>query len=820
MGALCGKKGVHGLQETEDGATFVVANKNDEKSTRLDIGAPGVLSVLDESIDTGRSYCCSCSVDQQESKVTLELTTDEAKRVEKIPPRSPSVARRMSFHGRKDNFVDSSDAVKLIIVTDPGQDNDDEMALMLMNELVLNGKLEPLAVVANLLPSARRAALARSTLDMLGLQHVPVGIGTDGGSTKHTDTFSDYISTERTGLDYISGPLDAIAKLQAAAGTPEAEAISHDCRIFEGHWLLRDVLERAEDQSVTFLLISSIKDAAQLLREHEQLFVAKVKCVTIMGGVQWDENQAAEQAGASNDASSSRLLLPDVTAHNNCFDLDAAKFFYQRCQELGVPLVILSRFTAYGCPVPRQMYDLMVRCPVPHPVACRLHAAQKDSIERLWRDVCTGGKLPPRCDKTWYCDTFCGGLGYDRTVDDSMWDIVKNFNMYDPLALLAAMPAQRDHYFTPVKFVGLKGVTHIVIGIDKQNSGILADKAHTLRDYLLSSWVRAAGRPRRSGEGDPVDDIRPAVLDVEKLTACLNPMQKHAEVELNEITSNVLRLLDNEWPQLKNSSLLDTWRQRDRLMREVGPPMLLLDWRTLEDIGRIPHSDEERGITMEEAESIAKKQGYRFFIEMFSHRWSSPYSPDDRYNSKAKVLIEWAKYRESCGLRTFFWIDYTCINQSDIAPGVAMLPLYVSSCNNIVCFDTPEYLGRAWCRVERLMFAAFVAPNNEFISRDFRFVDDAERLPNNELKPVHESRALLPDPAQGELSYAADMDIIDELKNLCSTHWNKCWKDGLLTIVEDKVGLKGVRSLQLGTTEVRMRTFGLLKKDARDNAEA
>ena len=41
------------------------------------------------------------------------------------------------------------EAVKMIIVTDLGQDNDDEMAAMLMSELVRNGEIEPLAVVAN-----------------------------------------------------------------------------------------------------------------------------------------------------------------------------------------------------------------------------------------------------------------------------------------------------------------------------------------------------------------------------------------------------------------------------------------------------------------------------------------------------------------------------------------------------------------------------------------------------------------------------------------------------------------------------------------------
>merc|ERR1712137_1340864 len=208
---------------------------------------------------------------------------------------------------------------------------------------------------------------------------------------------------------------------------------------------------------------------------------------------------------------------------------------------------------------------------------------------------------------------------------------------------------------------------------------------------------------------------------------------------------------------------------------------------------------------LEQAAEISEKEGKRFFIEMFSHRWHSRYCPDDRFNNKARILVEWAKYRSSMGLRTFFWIDYACINQSDIAPGVSMLPLYVSCCNNIVCYDTPPYEPRAWCRLERLMFTSFVAPNNEYVDPDFEYHPGAEKLPNGELKPAYEGKQFVPDPSgpDAQLSHAADSELISELKDLCTQHWAKCWKDGLMDIVEKRGGLSDVRSLQYGITEVR-----------------
>ena len=48
--------------------------------------------------------------------------------------------------------------------------------------------------------------------------------------------------------------------------------------------------------------------------------------------------------------------------------------------------------------------------------------------------------LPPRCSKEWYMKTFLGGQGTERGGEESIWDLVKHFNMYDPMALIMAIP--------------------------------------------------------------------------------------------------------------------------------------------------------------------------------------------------------------------------------------------------------------------------------------------------------------------------------------------------------------------------------------------
>ena len=74
-------------------------------------------------------------------------------------------------------------ATPVVLLTDPGQDFDDEMALVLAHALADMQLIELRAVIANLRPSGARAQLARGTLDALELFDVPVGVSSADVST-------------------------------------------------------------------------------------------------------------------------------------------------------------------------------------------------------------------------------------------------------------------------------------------------------------------------------------------------------------------------------------------------------------------------------------------------------------------------------------------------------------------------------------------------------------------------------------------------------------------------------------------------------------
>lgn len=353
----------------------------------------------------------------------------------------------------------------LLVTMDPGQDLDDEMFLVMLRALTARGLVQCRGVVATLAPSLLRARLARGTLDELGLPEVPVAAGTDGGATGDVDSM--------LGVGYMGG----------AAASSES-----------GLQLMVRLLRAARRRELTLVITSSLKDAAELIVAEEALFVAKVGKVVVQGG--------CEDFVAGVSVSGPRAYLKPDTAHNNMFDLEAATVVYAACQRLGVPLVVTSRFSAYSCPVPRSIYDEMAA--TGSNIGQHLQQVQATSIEGLWKRACEPegtalrAGLPLRCDRGWFCDTFCDGEGKSRTGDVAIWDLVCTFNMYDPLALLAAVPALE--YMFDFSTLIVDGTLHRVAGVSKEKTGIRAGA--DLAPYMCAAFMEGIDASRR-------DEARP-----------------------------------------------------------------------------------------------------------------------------------------------------------------------------------------------------------------------------------------------------------------------------------------------------------------------
>lgn len=341
----------------------------------------------------------------------------------------------------------------LLIVSDDGKDLDDELAKVLLACLEERQLATCKAFIASLHPAALRARLAKGTLQCLGID-AEVGIGSAmGNATSNAYEFD---------VDYLA---------------------SEDQVLPSGVQLFVREMQAAEDGLYTLVVLSGMRDAWDLLRDHTELFRRKVSRVVIMGGV--------ETTGNTVKLSEEGFLVPD-TAANNAFDMDAAKNFYRELQRQNIPTTIVARWAAYAAKLPLSLYDRMAR--THHPVAVRLQKAQQSSLQHLWMRAClpagdTGREgLPPRCDQPWFSNTFLGGRGQERGGSDSIWDLATTFQAYDCIALLGALPGIRDRYLDPMVFTvhGLHGVTvHEVMGLNAQLNGVRDPRA-------LCNWMEEA----------------------------------------------------------------------------------------------------------------------------------------------------------------------------------------------------------------------------------------------------------------------------------------------------------------------------------------
>ena len=340
-----------------------------------------------------------------------------------------------------------TEVAQVLLLIDPGQDLDDELLLLLLSVLDEHGVAKCQGVVTTLGPAALRAGLARGTLDGLGLTQVPVGVGSDGGASGSTELFEH--------LGYLS-----MANFE------------------DGQALMRRVLQEAAPRSITVVVAASHRDIKDCIAADEALFQEKVGMVVSMGGV------------AASSLKIGELLQPD-SANNNTFDMPATQHVFARCQQLGVPMIIVSRFAAYACQLPRTLYDRMAGSGAD--IGQHLKGVQCASIETLWRKANSPpgsharANLPARCDKEWFIKTFCASSSKAVKLDGNspIWDHVTGFNMYDPLALLAATPALR-HLFDFVEHT-VDGTIHRVAGISAESPGVTVQAV----DIMAQAFLRA-----------------------------------------------------------------------------------------------------------------------------------------------------------------------------------------------------------------------------------------------------------------------------------------------------------------------------------------
>ena len=197
--------------------------------------------------------------------------------------------------------------------------------------------------------------------------------------------------------------------------------------------------------------------------------------------------------------------------------------------------------------------------------------------------------------------------------------------------------------------------------------------------------------------------------------------------------------------------------------------------------------------------------------------------PDCEYGAKARALALYGRAAANVGHDArdkFYWIDFVCIDQRSPSTGIAMLPLYLANCCNLVYHDHAEYGRRGWTMLERTIFAAFNKPVISVLQPRLGTLESGRPiLPGAGSSVPFSGRSLrtaasrtlhvLDDPADGLLTDPkTDRPLLARLLELTQKRWAMCWRGA--TTQWSLQNIRGLEHLEFGVTEVVVETAPML----------
>lgn len=272
----------------------------------------------------------------------------------------------------------------VVVITDIGKDYDDLAAMIVLKELHRLGAIKLEGFIANLVPEDERAHLARKALDLLGLQDIPVGEGTEGTDEeipRHVYEFPHSVMGEK--------PYPAQHR---------------------GLDLLQHLRRNAEKggYKLTFLLISSLRDISKfekLLRPVNPSQSHPLKHITakvvLQGLYKLEDNPEYDP----NKHSHRSILKADVTAANNKFDWPGAQSFHAFLDREDIPSVVYTKTAAYETPLRPTIFADMAK--TGHTLGDALHRIEGPQNTMFYEGSCrmTNGQpdpVWPLRDQQWF----------------------------------------------------------------------------------------------------------------------------------------------------------------------------------------------------------------------------------------------------------------------------------------------------------------------------------------------------------------------------------------------------------------------------------
>ncbi|KAF7898030.1 uncharacterized protein EAF01_008996 [Botrytis porri] len=327
---------------------------------------------------------------------------------------------------RKQNF----DLPHVVVITDVGKDYDDLAAMIVLKELHRLGAVKLEGFITNLLPEDARAHLARQSLDLLGLEEIPVRQGTRGTEKNISPDLYEFPVSIMGGKPYPKQPrgLDLLQQL-------------------------KDNAER-DNYQLTFLLISSLQDISEFersLRPKDSSQIHPLKHV--IAKVVLQGNYKLDQArNDTKEPTSHSILKADQGAANNDFHWSSAQDFHSFLDREGISSVVYNKIAAYDTPLRPTIFSEMAETGQTLGIALRDIEAPQNIL--YYKGACRmiNGKPAPIMkdrDQQWfllrrttYFDTRDREINPELLPDPESEEIVEYCKVivYDVLAALGTCP--------------------------------------------------------------------------------------------------------------------------------------------------------------------------------------------------------------------------------------------------------------------------------------------------------------------------------------------------------------------------------------------
>ena len=302
---------------------------------------------------------------------------------------------------------------KFVVFTDPNKDVDDLIAIMMLSSMQKDNLLKIVGIVSthgNDETTYKRACFSQAVSNLLGNNlTVCAGIGKkleDVNKDRSSNAFFAY-----DGINEIMNNCDK-AKVQT-------NSLSY----------LTNVFKKAVDNSLDMLILAQMTDIWNFVSKKPDLFLNKVRNVTIMGMYNKVNNE----------------FVPDNST-NNVNDIEAANNFYKFLQDNNILTNFINRFAVKKVAVTLTLFKGFAKAN--KQLGNYILNAEEASLKKLYEGLFNNEALK-RQTPEWFYENFTDipqseyeyfkNGGADEKYTNEVMNHMVKLNLYDPLTLIAAI---------------------------------------------------------------------------------------------------------------------------------------------------------------------------------------------------------------------------------------------------------------------------------------------------------------------------------------------------------------------------------------------